>query len=229
MNATRYKQIVGGLLYLSTCTRPDITFAVNRAAKFSENPSFEHWEAMYKILAYIKQTADFGLWMTADDNEIVLWTDADWANDTQTRRSISGALVTVWGAPVAWLSKQQTVVAPSTTLAEIIAAATGTTEADRLKATMEEIDLKYKETPVLLRIDNKPALNLLCDGETSGSNKHIDVRYHVVKEKIDKAEYSVALVPSSGMIADIFTKALARPAFEYLRQRCSVRREKKTA
>jgi hypothetical protein len=82
INPIRYKQIIGGLLYLSTCTRPDIPFAVSRLAKLCEHPNEEHWVAVDKVLAYIKQTANYGLWLRKNlEEEMVLWTDADWAND----------------------------------------------------------------------------------------------------------------------------------------------------
>jgi hypothetical protein len=124
-----------------------------------------------------------------------------------------------------WLSKQQTVVAPSTTLAEIIAAATGTHETDRLISTLKEIGVKSSR-PVMIRTDNKPAINLLRDDTSSSADKHVEVKYHVVREKLTTGEYDVSHVATNEMVADIFTKALARPAFEYLRKRVGLRPEK---
>jgi hypothetical protein len=121
-----YRSLVGTLLYLSTCSRPDIAFSVNQAAKFCDKATLRHWNQLKKIAAYVKSTKDYGLYFDTDieDEKVVnldIYTDADWANCVDSRRSISGGIILSWGCPIVC----QTIVATSTCLVEIISACTG--------------------------------------------------------------------------------------------------------
>jgi hypothetical protein len=141
-----YRQMVGALLFLSTSSRPDISYAVNMVARYSEGPQAEHWIAIKEILKYLKGTIKFGLWMGKSNDELVVWSDADWANDQETRKSVSGTMVKVWGCPVIWSSRQQSIVATSTTLAEIVAACTAVTQGEQFKMMLEEIGIKSDQS-----------------------------------------------------------------------------------
>jgi len=114
-----YQSAVGSLLYLSTSTRPDIAFAESNVAKFSANPTKRHWTGVKRILRYLKGTSDLGLHYTSNDvDNLVGYLDSDWAGDLDGRKSTSGYLFKLCGAPISWRSKKQTSVALSTAEAE---------------------------------------------------------------------------------------------------------------
>jgi len=221
-----YRSLLGGLLYLSTCTRPDIAFAVNQAAKFNENPTEEHWEKLLKIVAYVKSTKSHGLWYntkTSGDQVVQLsvYTDADWANCKDTRKSITGIMISLWGCPVMWKSTKQSIVATSTCLAEIVAACSGLTEADKIKELLGEMKFLPNSRPILY-VDNKPAINLIENDKPPQTMKHLSIKYHSVREKIQDRSYKVEYCQTEHMLADIFTKALDKNRFTTLRKKLKV-------
>ncbi len=135
-----YQSAVGSLLYLSTGTRPDVAFAVSYVAKFSSDPTKKHWTAVKRILRYLKSTSMLGLLNTkSGESELVGFSDSDWAGDIDDRRSTSGYLFKLSGAPISWRSKKQTSIALSTAEAECIALSSATQEAMWLKQLMSEL------------------------------------------------------------------------------------------
>jgi hypothetical protein len=99
---------------LSTCTRPDIAFSVNQASKFNGKATLRHWNQLNKIAVYVKSTKNYGLLYDVYVVILDVYTDADWANCIDTRKSISGGIFMLWGCPITWSSKRQTIVATST-------------------------------------------------------------------------------------------------------------------
>lgn len=125
-----YQSAVGSLLYLSTGTRPDITFAVCSVAKFCSKPTKCHWTAVKRILRYLKGTPDFGLlYSCCDQQDCSGYSDSDWAGDLNDRKSMSGYIFMLGGAGISWRSKKQTSVALSTAEAEYIALSSSVQEA----------------------------------------------------------------------------------------------------
>ncbi|MBW0521050.1 hypothetical protein O181_060765 [Austropuccinia psidii MF-1] len=122
---TSFQQAIGSLNYLAQHTRPDIMFTVNQLSHYSVKPTVKHWTLIKHLMRYLKATLNYSLLFTKQDIKQVSilegWADADYANDRMDRKSISGILTSVFGNPISWLSKKQTVVAQSTTEAEFIA------------------------------------------------------------------------------------------------------------
>lgn len=216
-----YRQIVGALNYLSTCSRPDITFAVNQASKFCNEPTEKHWDQLMKICGYVLHTANYGLWFKGSETDMEVFSDADWANDPDTRKSISGVLVKAWGSTVMWMSKRQTIVASSTKAAETIAACSALSKGEKCKETLEEFKMK-NNTGVQLNIDNEPAIKAIKNEKPADGNKHLSIRYHIIKEKVMEGEVDVIYCESKNQLADIFTKSLNRQQFERLRKQIKV-------
>jgi len=98
VNETEYRGAIGSLLYLAICTRPDILFAVSKAARKAKEPTMEDWYNVMKILKYLKGTINFGLRFTRN-KEIIAYVDADYAGDEETRRSTTGFIITMGGTP----------------------------------------------------------------------------------------------------------------------------------
>ena len=117
LDQQRYQSLVGSLMYLAVCTRPDLAYAVNTLARFSSKPNRIHWVAAKRVLRYLKGTASHGIVFTkSDSGECLGYSDADWAGDQEDRRSTSGYLFQMAGGPVSWKSRKQDSVALSTVL-----------------------------------------------------------------------------------------------------------------
>ncbi|GMF38237.1 unnamed protein product [Phytophthora lilii] len=114
-----YRELVGALMYVATCTRPDFAFGVGEVAKFCERYNKSHWAAAKRILKYLKTTQDLGVVFSgANKGELIGFADANWAGDLDSRRSTTGYVFFLNGSAVSWKSKRQQTVATSTTEAE---------------------------------------------------------------------------------------------------------------
>ena len=216
-----YRQIVGALLYVSTCSRPDIAFATSQAAKFASKPRAEHWNQLMKICGYIKATAHYGLWFRSSDQDMEVYSDADWANDIDTRKSVSGVMIKAWGCPVVWVSKKQPIVATSTKAAETIAACLALQKADGVRELLEEMKCK-NDDGMTIQIDNQPAIDAINRERPVNATKHLSIKYHFIKERVKTGEIDLAYIESKNQIADVFTKSLPRQQFERLRKMLKV-------
>ncbi|XP_055904350.1 uncharacterized protein LOC129940122 [Eupeodes corollae] len=117
-----YREAVGSLLYASQGTRPDIAHAVGVVSKYLSNPGHAHWKAVKRIMRYLKGTIDAKIeYSKNDDSELLAYSDADWANEVDDRRSVSGYILKMQGGPISWDSKRQKTIALSTTEAEYMA------------------------------------------------------------------------------------------------------------
>jgi hypothetical protein len=217
----RYQSMIGSLLYLSNSTRPDICFAVNMCARFTANPTQAHIDAVTQIFAYVKDTTDVGLRYERPTSEgytteITGWVDADFAGDPETRRSTTGYIFMLANAPIAWASRRQTAVATATMDAEYMAGAEAAKEAVWLRWFAEDTGL-LKQQVVVLYTDNNAALKLSRNPENHRRAKHIDIKYHFLREHVvDLKDLETRRVSTEENIADILTKALGRIRFTLL-------------
>jgi hypothetical protein len=115
MRSKPYRSLIRCLLYITTCTRPDVAYIVTQLSRFLENPGQQHWKAAIRVLRYLKTTKDFGIIYNGNDGKVVLeaYTDADWGSNLDDRRSVSGIMIMIGGAPVVFKSKYQRTVALS--------------------------------------------------------------------------------------------------------------------
>lgn len=215
-----FKELVGSLQFLASGTRPDIAHAVNIVSAFSSNPGLAHWTAAKRILRYLKGSKDIKLTYTKDTSkDLVGYSDADYANDRDTRKSITGYLFTQAGAAVSWTSRKQETVATSTMEAEYMALSAGVQEAVWWNGFIKEIQGMQTVVPMVMKCDNQSAVYLAeKDVGYSARSKHIDVRHHFIREKLTRNEIKLKHVSSNEQLADIFTKPLARPKFQNARR-----------
>ena len=122
MSRVPYASVVGSLMFVMVCTRPDIAQAVGAVSQYMTNLGGEHWNAVKKILMYIRGTSNAGLCYGGSDFIIRGYVDSDFAGDLDKRKSTTGYVFTLAGGAISWVSKLQTVVALSTTEAEYMAA-----------------------------------------------------------------------------------------------------------
>jgi hypothetical protein len=119
-----YSELVGSLLYLASCTRPDIAQAVGALTRHMAAPNKQHWLAAKAVLRYLAGSAEKGICYQGTDGASLLgFCDADYAGDQDTRRSTTGFVFLVCGGAISWQSRLQPTVAVSTTEAEYMAAA----------------------------------------------------------------------------------------------------------
>src|ERR1044072_6265331 len=211
----RYRRLVGKLNYL-TITRPDISFPVSVVSQFLNSPCESHWNAVVRILRYIKGSPGKELVYTDKGHTYVFgYADADWAGDVNDRRSTSGYCVLIGGNLISWKSKKQTVVARSSTEAEYRAMANATCELLWLKHLLQE--LKFCEIqPMELACDNQSALYLSSNPIFHERTKHIEVDCHFIREKILSGIIKTSYVQSNDQLADMFTKSLRGPRISYI-------------
>lgn len=209
-----YAELVGSLLYLTVNTRPDLAFSAGVLSRFVAAPSDVHWKAAKRVLRYIAGTLDRGIQYQKGQVEVEAFTDADYAGEQDSRKSTSGAVVLMRGAPVVWKSKLQTVVAASTCEAEYIAAAAAAKEALWVRKLIGEMSGQVQRIP--LYGDNQSALVLMKQHTSgaSGRTKHIDVPFHFVRHRVMQGDLEAVYVPTDEMKADILTKALPGPKHE---------------
>jgi hypothetical protein len=205
---TRYQSIVGSLLYAALTTRPDIAFAVNELGRFNAQANQFHMLAAHHVLRYLAGTTNHGLVFrlhgSPHDIKPEVYTDSSWANDLETRRSTSGMVVKLNGNVVSWLSRKQKTVALSSTEAEYMAASEATSEALWLRAWIKEVF--QVDAPVLLYCDNQSALALAKNDTFHQRTKHIDIRYHFIRERVQWGHVIMQFVPTEDQEADILTK-----------------------
>ena len=192
------------------------------------NPDLEHWSEVKRVLRYIKGTLDQGLkFESSNDYDMNLhgYADADWTGDATTRKSTSGYMFSLSGATVPWKSKRQTVIALSSTEAEYIALCLAAQEAIWLKSLLlKSLGLKQSKA-IKLYGDNQGAITLTRNPKTHYRTKHIDIKYHYIREAVEKEDIELVYCPTDRMVADILTKGLPRPKFDELRSLMGITRD----
>jgi hypothetical protein len=224
----RYMEIVGTLLYAAISTRPDISHAVLRLTKYMQAPLMRHMTAAERVLRYLVGTNTLGLVFgregaTPPQDEtrslqVSAYSDADWGNDVADRKSVTGWVVRVNNDVVSWASKTQRNVAQSTCEAELYAEAAAVQEVLWLRIILEELGLPLAAGSIVC-VDNQSTIAISKNGIKGERTKHVDIKYHFVTQRIRDGTIRVEYVPTDKQIADIFTKALARPQFEVFRQK----------
>ena len=202
-----YREAIGSLNYVSQITRPDITFAVNTLARFCTSPKAVHWNAVKRVMRYLKSTIDFSITYGGSE-ELVGYCDSDWGGEELERRSTSGYVFTLFGGPVAWSSRLQKTTALSVTEAEYMSLAEALKECLWLRPFLVSLGQELIEaTP--MRVDNQAAISLSKNPEFHKRTKHVGIRYHRIRQEQDNKVVAVEYVPTESNPADILTKGVS--------------------
>ena len=219
VDATAYRSIVGGLRYLLH-TRPDISFSVGYVSRFMEAPTEEHQAAVKRILRYVAGTAGLGLHYHRGNKKtpplLHGFSDSDHAGDINDRKSTGGVIYFLGNGPISWQSCKQKVVALSSCEAEYIAAATATCQGVWLARLLADL-LDVEASAPVLRVDNKSAISLIKNPVHHDRTKHIDMKYHYVRECAERGLIEVQFIGTAEQLGDILTKALGRLKYDELR------------
>ena len=215
-NPTRYRELVGSLIYLQQVTRPDISFIKNILGQNMSQPTQFTWELGLKTLRYLKGTIDLSLnYYKTDKLQLTGFSDADWGNAID-RKSQSGYCfyLSPNSSPVSWTSRKQKLVATSTCNSEYIALSEAVSECIWLQQLLKDLNMKgVHSRPANMYCDNTSAIALSRNACHHRRSKHIDIKYHHVRDHLAQGTITLDHVPSNDNIADGFTKALAFPLF----------------
>ncbi|GJW48338.1 zinc finger, CCHC-type containing protein [Tanacetum coccineum] len=177
-----YSRVLGCLMYAMTYTRPDIAFVVGKLSKYTSNPGTQHWQAIQRVLKYLKKTMDYRLTYTGYPSVLKGYTDASWISNTEYNSSISG-----------W----------------VILLAAGK-KAEWLKNLLLDISLWSKPiTPISIRCDSAATLAKAYSQMYNGKSRHLGVRHSMIRELITNRVVSIEFVRSQQNLADHLTKGLA--------------------
>lgn len=206
-----YQSIVGSLLYLASWTRPDIAYAVVALAQWNSAPTRSTLLAAKGVLRYLLGTADWKLIYGMDvRTDSIAFCDADWATHQDDRRSISGYAFFMYSGLVSWSSSKQKSTALSSTEAEYMSITHVSKEALWIRMFCRVIGLPFPQ-PFPFLSDNNSAIDMTKLNVISNHAKHIDLRYHFIRDHITEGTLKVNWIPTEDMTADIFTKPLPCP------------------
>ena len=221
-----YRSLVGKLLYLSVVSRPDLSFVVSNLGQFLSNPGKAHWLGAKRVLRYLKDCSDYRLVYHSRDSagELVLsgYSDSDWGSDLDDRRSVSGYLFSLGSGVIRWKSKKQPTVALSSAEAEYLGLSSSAQEAMFLRSLLAGLGITDLPVTTIYGY-NQASLALAENPRNHGRAKHIDIRYHYLRDLVAEQHVAVLYVGTGENVADLMTKNLPSSStkFVYFRQQMS--------
>jgi hypothetical protein len=215
-----YRSMIESLLYLCA-SRPDIMLSVCMCARFQANPKEVHLRAVERIMRYLVYTPKFGLWYPKGSTfDLTGYSDADWAGCRIDRKSTSGTCQFLGRSLMSWASKKQNSVAISTAKAEYIAAGHCCAQLLWMRQTLRDYGYKLSKVPLLC--DNESAIHMADNPVEHSRTKHIDIRYHFLRDHQQRGDIDIAYVSTKEQLADIFTKPLDEKTFSKLRNELNI-------
>ncbi|KAL0373177.1 UNVERIFIED_CONTAM: Secreted RxLR effector protein [Sesamum calycinum] len=198
------------------CTIPDIAFAIGMLGRYQSNLGIEHWEAAKKVMRDLQGTKDFQLIYKHTKNlEVVGYSDSDFAGCLDTHKSTSRYIFLLANRAMSWKSTKQTITASSTMEAEFVACYEVTSQALWLRhfiTGLKIVDSIFR--PIQIFCDNSAAIFFSKNNKSGSRNKHIDIKYFVVREKVNKKEIVIQHIRTELMVADPITKALSSNSYK---------------
>ena len=213
-NSFPYREAVGALNFLAVCTRPDIAFAVAMLSQYSDCAGAEHWTAVKRLLRYLKGSANLGITFGGGDLTLVAFSDADHANDEETRRSRTGIVFMMNSGCVSWQSQKQSMIATSTCQAEYGAAFTAAKHIVWSREMLAQMGCKQTD-PTPLHVDNTGAIGAVENPDRNFKRtKHWDIQHKYTNEQVSLNQIVITRVSSTDQFADILTKPLTPGRFK---------------
>nr|GEY54049.1 copia protein [Tanacetum cinerariifolium] len=212
VDQTKYRSKVGALMYL-TASRPDIMHATCYCARYQAQPTEKHLTAVKRIFRYLKDTIHMGLWYPKDIGfELTAFSDSEHAGCLDSRKSTSGGStsggIQFLGGDklVSWSSKKQDCTSMSSAKAEYVSLSACCAHVLWIRTQLTDYGFHFDKIPMYC--DSKAAIAISCNPVQHSRTKHIDVRYHFIKEKVEKGIVELFFVGTEYQLVDLFTKAL---------------------
>ena len=216
-----YMSMVGSLLYAAMMTRPDTAYAVQALGRHMQASGLEHVTAAKRVMRYLQGTKELGIKYGAvksSELELVGFCDSDWGSDLETRRSTTGWVFMINGGAVSWGSKLQPTVALSSSEAEYMAASAAVQEALHVRSLLSSLGMEQSAATKIYE-DNQGCIAMSENAMGQRRTKHIDIRYHFIRERVESGEVKLCYVPTEQQLADLLTKPLGRVQVIRLRER----------
>ena len=213
---SHYRTTVGKLLFLLKHSRPDMGNCIRELSKTLDDTETTHFKAMHRAVNFVLQTKDLGLKIEPDEDEDQLKGVADttFASEEETRRSVTGWLIFFYGVLISWKSRVQKSVTLSSTESEYVGLSEMVCELIFAKQVLESIGVQVK-IPIPVYTDNTGAIHLTKNWLSGGRTKHVDTRYHFIKELQDQGVIEVKFVGTKDNEANMMTKNVGEE--EYVR------------
>ncbi|GKB83048.1 retrovirus-related pol polyprotein from transposon TNT 1-94 [Tanacetum coccineum] len=214
IDPTHYHGMIGTLMYL-TASRPDLTFVVCMCARYQAKPTEKHLHAVKRFFKYLRGTVNRGLWYPKDSSiALTAYADADHAGCQDTKRSTSGCMQLLGDKLVSWSLKRQKSAEISSTEAEYIVMSGCCAQILWMRSQLIDYGIRFNKNPMYC--DNKSAIALCCNNVQHSRSKHIDIRFHFIKEQVENGVVELYFINTEYQLSDIFTKALCRERIEFL-------------
>jgi hypothetical protein len=214
-----FQEITGSCMFAMIACRPDIAHATNMLSRRMNKPRVCDARAARHLLRYLQGTKQHGLFFRYEPlpgtRGLEAFSDSDWAQDRDARRSTTGYIVFYNGTPISWHSGLQPVISTSSCEAEYTALADCTREVIYLRNLVYFLHQPVQD-PVKIHVDNQGAVDLVNNPVHHRRTKHIEVRYHFARHAQEAGEINVVKIPTADNRADIFTKATTRAVFSRL-------------
>lgn len=215
MEKLPYRSVIGCLSFLCSRTRPDISYAVNILSQFQENPGLQHWNCLIKLLGYVSSSRNLCLDLSKVESlNLHTYSDADFANNRDDRTSMGGVLLLIDRSPILWRTFKQKCTSLSTMEAEYISLTEAAKETVWILHIIDECynmqivpDLHYEK---LLFCDNSAAIDFSKSAIENSRSKHIDVRYHFLRDLVYSKIFTLKYINTKSNLADILTKPLPK-------------------
>ncbi|CAI7802635.1 unnamed protein product [Closterium sp. NIES-53] len=205
-----YPELVGCLMYLMTCTRPDLAYPLGLLARYVAPGRHQkvHWDAAKRVLRYLCSTSGMGLVLGGRGPVVLIGhADASWADDSATQRSSQGYTFSLGSGSGFWRSTRLSSILSSSCEAEIYAGAMAAQELRWLTYLLTDLREQPRSPPVMY-VDNKAMLALCQEHRLEHRMKHITLRYFLARELQQRGQLRLAYVATRANTADVFTKAL---------------------
>ncbi|XP_071924906.1 secreted RxLR effector protein 161-like [Coffea arabica] len=210
-----YTSTVGSLMSAQVCTRPDIAYITGMLGRYLSNSGLDHWKATKRVLRYLQKTKDYMLmYRKSDELEIIGYTDSDYTGCQDTMKSTSDYVYLLTGGGISWKSVKQSLIASFTMAAEFITCYEASNPGIWLRNFVTRLHVADNiERPLKLFCDNKSTVLYSNNNRSSTKSKHIDIKFLVVKERVQSGQLSIEHIETNSMVADLLTKGLLSKMF----------------